>query len=62
MKQMVPKHKLLSYPSVSSDKLLKKLSLYQWYRHDSSGVCSSIWGSSTGSVGIQTVLSPETSR
>ena len=39
-----------------------KLSLYQWYRHDSSGVCSSMWGSSTGSVGIQTLLSPETSR
>ena len=28
-KQTVPKYKLLSYPSVSSDKLLKKLSLYQ---------------------------------
>ena len=64
-KQTVPKHKLLSYPSVSLDKLLKKLSLCLWYRHDSSGVCSSMWGSSTGSVGIQTVLSPqktETSR
>ena len=63
-KQTVPKHKLLSYPSVSSDKLLEKLSLYR-YRHDSSGVCSSMWGSSTGSVGSQTVLLPqktETSR
>ena len=39
-----------------------KLSLSLWYRHDSSGVCSSMWGSSTGSVSSQTVLSPETSR